>query len=108
MPKIVCVECQTELRPETNGTTVFEMASFGIYKLWDADTWKCPGCEYEVVAGFGQQPIMEHYQDGFYGLVDRVKSSGNRFIYDFERQQANPFKGLEEATDAEVSRRKCD
>ncbi len=52
MPKLVCVKCQCELRPETNDTTVIETAKFGPYKIWDADTWKCPGCGIEVVALF--------------------------------------------------------
>ncbi len=38
MPRSVCVRCHIEFRPAHTGTYVVEMASFGPYKLWVADT----------------------------------------------------------------------
>ena len=58
----VCVKCQVEMRPEKNGIGVLDMADFGPYKIWDADKWKCPKCAIEVIIGFGQQAIAEHYE----------------------------------------------
>ncbi len=63
--KPVCVSCQREMRPEQNGVGCLDMADFGPYKLWDSDKWKCPSCGYEILSGFGQGPISEHYQERF-------------------------------------------
>ncbi len=91
MPKIVCVKCQCELRPETNETTVIEMAQFGVYKVWNADTLKCPGCGIEVVSGFGDHPVREdHYAPDFISwLRERVRVA-RRIVYDYEKPQEAP------------------
>ena len=86
MPKLVCVTCQTELKPETNDTVVIETASFGPYKVWNADTWKCPGCGVEIVAGFPEMPLrQDHYSDDFPEWLDNVKTKATRVEYDHER-----------------------
>ncbi len=85
MPKLVCVNCQTELRCETSGTTVVDMADFGIYKVWDADTYKCPGCGNEVVTGFGERPMREHYETGFDEWWNAFKFRACRIVYNYER-----------------------
>lgn len=65
MPKIICAKCEVEFRPEENGIHVHELMREGtaIYKIWDADLWKCPGCGILVVSCFGLQPLAEHFQD---------------------------------------------
>jgi len=86
MTKLVCVKCQCELVPETNGTTVVEMASFGPYKVWDADTLKCPGCGVEIVAGFGDAPLRaDHYAKDFSEWLYNLKEKACRVEYDYER-----------------------
>lgn len=65
MPTPVCVECRKEMIPEHNGTMFIEKASFGPYKIWMADKWKCRGCGKEILCGFGQNPLSEHYMDNF-------------------------------------------
>ena len=32
------------------------------YKLWDADLYECPECGVEIITGFGQAPLAEHWQ----------------------------------------------
>jgi hypothetical protein len=45
------------------GVTVEEQLENGSpYKLWVADLWICEECGVEIVAGFGAQPIAEHWQ----------------------------------------------
>ena len=66
----VCVKCQVELTPEKNGVGLLDMASFGPYKIREADLWKCPSCDYEIVIGFGQEAIAEHYQEEFQTHMD--------------------------------------
>ena len=85
MPKIVCSECQVEFRPTTNGVKVIEYASFGPYKIWEADEWECPKCLALVVTGFAQEPRAEHFEDGFDDLLSRFKKSCPNLIrHDFE------------------------
>jgi hypothetical protein len=51
------------MRPKRNSVTVEELTENGWpYKLWDADLWACPECGAEIIAGFGNGPIAEHYQ----------------------------------------------
>lgn len=85
MPKMVCVSCEVELKPQENGVIVIEMASFGECKVWYADVWKCPKCEIETVAGFGNNPIHEHYEEGFAEFLASAKAKASRIIYDKER-----------------------
>jgi hypothetical protein len=83
---MVCVKCHTELKPKTNETIVVETASFGPYKVWNADTWECPGCGVEIVAGFGQQPLrQDHYKEDFATWLANVIATAERVEYDNER-----------------------
>ena len=72
MPKLVCVRCKKQLIIEKNGIIAQENAPFGPYKIWETDKWKCPECEYEVLAGFGQQPISEHYLENFKIIQENI------------------------------------
>ena len=86
MPKLVCTKCETELHPSKNGVIVLETASFGIYKVWNADAWKCPGCGFEIVAGFANNPLRaDHYAEDFPAWLDTVKADASRIIYDNEK-----------------------
>jgi len=90
MPKLVCTTCHCELRPETNGIIVIETASFGPYKVWNADVWKCPGCGIEIVAGFGEVPIRaDHYSPDFPDWLEKVKATARRVEYDNETPRCN-------------------
>lgn len=48
--------------PEKNGVGYAETADFGPCAVWDADLWKCRGCEIEILHGFGQGPVAHHWQ----------------------------------------------
>jgi hypothetical protein len=85
MPKLVCIPCEVELKPSENGVYVVEMASFGPYKICSADAWICPKCDNEIVAGFGYEAMKEHFQTGFTELLEKIKASKSRVIYDKEK-----------------------
>jgi len=85
MPKLVCKKCETELKPTHNGTLVIETASFGPYKVWSADTWKCPGCDVEIVAGFANNPLREHYTEDFPAWLEKAKTAAGEIVYDNEK-----------------------
>ena len=70
-----------ELRPEKNGVGLLDLfrGNTKPYQLWDADLWKCPGCGYEIVVGFGADPIAVHYE-GDIGKVCQEYRSKSRLI----------------------------
>ena len=76
IPRPVCPKCHCELRPETNGVGILDMADWGPYELYDADLWKCPSCGVEVVGGFGLNPIAQHYESPFQTLTDGYRVKG--------------------------------
>lgn len=65
----VCVKCNRELRPETNGVGCLDMTGLGPYAVWDSDKWKCPVCGYEILVGFGQNPLAYHHQGAYFDKV---------------------------------------
>ena len=88
MPKIICTKCQTEFKIEHNGVYVIEMFSKPPqpYKIWRADLWRCVGCNSTIIAGFGQRPLGEHYQEDFNKLLESIKATENNLIfYDYEK-----------------------
>ena len=86
MPKLVCIKCEVELKPEHNGVKVAELfqRNEAIYKVWTADKWKCPICGVEIVAVFGAQPLMEHYEGDINAFLEELRAKGDKIIYDKE------------------------
>ena len=86
MAKRICVKCETEFRPEINGVIVAEMFQKNqkIYKLWEADLWKCPLCGFEIIAGFAQYPFTEHFKDNCEEVLEKAKQAGRKIVYDYE------------------------
>ena len=76
----VCVKCQTEMRPETNGIGLLDMATFGPYKVWDADLYKCPSCGQEIVTGFGEGAVSHHIDEDFNQILEGYRSRTGLYI----------------------------
>lgn len=72
----VCKKCGCEFRPETNEVGVLDMNDNGAYELFDADLWKCPKCHFEIVGGFGFNPISAHYENDFQEQIGRYEKRG--------------------------------
>ena len=72
----VCKKCNCELRPETNGVGLLDMADYGPYELYNADLWKCPKCGIEIVGGFAMEPISRHWESDFQATIARYESKG--------------------------------
>lgn len=70
----VCVACRVEMRPSENGVMVVEMASFGPYKMYEADMWQCPSCGWRGILGFAQEPFAEHFQPEFAGQLANAEA----------------------------------
>ena len=66
---LACVKCRVFMVPKKTGVTVEEGmpltnqrdGPWGPYKLWMADLAECPRCGFELLLGFGRQPLGEHY-----------------------------------------------
>jgi hypothetical protein len=81
----VCVKCHCEMRPETNGVGVLDLATiekegwepqFMDYELFDSDVWKCPKCGIEVAGGFGYNSLSAYFQEGFKEMVAKYEKDG--------------------------------
>ena len=91
MPKLVCVKCQVGYRPDKNGVYLIEMAwkPPQPYKIWHSDMWCCPGCGHQVISGFADRPLSEHYQDNFDAILNNVVRAANDgkavIVHEYER-----------------------
>ena len=94
MPRPICVKCQIEYRPETNGVVAEEMATgLGSYKIWSGDLWKCPICEHLIISGFGNEPLAHHGQDDYEKRrLDEVRAAGNSYYLFYDRVDSAPKK----------------
>ena len=88
MPKPVCVKCEVEFRLEKVGVVVAEtfQRDTEIYKVWEADKWKCPKCGIEIVFGFADRPLKQHFDGDIDKLLLDLQEKGKEIIYtDFEK-----------------------
>lgn len=53
---IVCVQCSKLMKVHKNGVVALEMLDNGLdpYRIYRFDSWKCPGCNMEVLRGSGR------------------------------------------------------
>lgn len=61
----VCPGDQAFMRVQKNGVDVVEMASFGPYRIWSGDLWRCPVCGCEIVVFTDQAEAHYHHQENF-------------------------------------------
>lgn len=63
--RIVCVKCGLTLKTEKVGVVAQENLSHkgDPYKIWQADMLACPECGYQVLAGFGENPLYRKFND---------------------------------------------
>lgn len=78
MRPVVCVPCRLFFKPKKLGVTIGEGMPDGIggwqaYKLWQGDLWACAGCGAEIIRGFGQRAIAEHFQAGYAQAVQACR-----------------------------------
>lgn len=71
--KMVCAKCKKELRCKKNEIIVEELVLSKSCRIWEADLWECPKCGAEIIAGFGLEPIAEHFQKDYQKILAREK-----------------------------------
>lgn len=86
MPRIVCSQCQSEMKPLTAGVNVIEYARQEPYKIWNADEYHCPGCQFRVIIGFAQKPLANHYDDNFDETLKRAQAKPETLRHNREWQ----------------------
>ncbi len=58
--------CGRFLRVKKNSVTVEEQCADGSpYRLWSADLCFCPECKAEIISGFANRPLTEHWQTDY-------------------------------------------
>jgi hypothetical protein len=76
MPAPACVSCGLFFKRRRNGVTIEERMPRGAvwlpYKLWHADLWECEGCGTQIVTGYGNLPLVEHYQPTYAEIVEQL------------------------------------
>jgi len=56
----VCVKCGCQYRCKQNGVTVLGKDHNGEPDVvYQADLFECPGCEDQVITGWGQKPLAK-------------------------------------------------
>lgn len=82
----MCVKCEVAFQVAENGVYLVEMFLNPPrpYKVWSTDLWKCPICQYEIFHGFGNFPIMEHYEEKFPALLKKIRETTKRVFYNYE------------------------
>jgi hypothetical protein len=43
------------------------------YKVWQADLLECPDCGFQIITGFGQQPLAVKHHPDFDSELQRVE-----------------------------------
>lgn len=66
MLKPICGTCSREFTKIRSGVPVIEMMSEKRpYKIWSVDLWKCFSCNIKIYEGYGNEPVIEHFEEGF-------------------------------------------
>lgn len=71
-----CVKCGLQMKPERIGLPLIlttDPEKEHDYQLWMSDLWRCPGCDVEILCGYGCSAVAESFQDDF---EDKCKSVG--------------------------------
>lgn len=97
MKRPICVKCQTGFRNIKSGIKVIDIFSCPPkpYKIWLADLFECPICKTQIVSGFGQNPISQHYETDFDYWLHEDRSQ--IYNYEYPEDTLNPIQRLIEA-----------
>lgn len=80
------------MRMKVAGVPIESMTTVGPYKLYTADLYVCPLCDKEVFAGFGQAPIIEHFDPEYQATVNRYRRKLSVFRYWLNQREKEEFE----------------
>lgn len=84
IPRAVCLTCNREMKTERQGVMAEALASFGSYYKIQADRLECELCGNQMLVGWAQRPMAEHFEPDYESLeVDHT------FVFQGERYGAD-------------------
>jgi len=79
----VCIKCQKEYKVKKSGVITELMTTFGgkpaSFELYDSDLWECPGCGHQIIGGFGQKALAQHFEEDYQEVLKRVSTTSQVF-----------------------------
>ena len=80
-PRPICVKCQKAMRVDKIGVHIILMAYNPPrpYEVWQGDVWKCPKCNAEFVARYGDHAIAMHFQPKFEEELANLRRSSTTY-----------------------------
>jgi len=78
----VCGICNVEMQCEKTGAHwVTYSKRDEPYQIYRCDKFICPKCKAQVLVGFGNSPVKEHYQDGFESYLEEIGNDKNEVVH---------------------------
>ena len=61
----ICTECELHTEKVQSGVSVVTtfLTPPTLYEVWSADLWQCPNCNHKFIAGYGDRPLVRHFED---------------------------------------------
>ena len=87
MIRPVCAKCKVEYFVKKQGVYVVSM-----YKIYHADLWECPGCGHQIIGGFGDGALAEHYESSFENILSNVRMNKEKYFECYEAVEDVPEK----------------
>jgi len=81
----ICCACEVEMRPVCNDIVVVDYAGKPPqpYQLWSADEWGCPKCGHRIIRGFGDAPLIRHFEDSFGKAIEKIPAELRRNNFEY-------------------------
>ena len=94
MIRPVCAKCKVEYFVKKQGVYVVSMFSSPPlpYKIYHADLWECPGCGHQIIGGFGDGALAEHYESSFEKILSNVRMNKEKYFECYEAVEDVPEK----------------
>jgi NMD protein affecting ribosome stability and mRNA decay len=61
--RVLCTDCGRDFKCEKAGVLIKElfMGDKEVYRVWNADLLRCPGCNIMIISRFADNPAAEHW-----------------------------------------------
>lgn len=61
--RAICTDCGRDFQVDKTGVLIKElfMGDKEVYRIWNADLLRCPGCNIMIISRFADNPAAEHW-----------------------------------------------
>ena len=61
--RVLCTDCGRDFKIDKTGVLIIELFQKDkeVYRIWNADLLRCPGCGIAIISRFADNPIVEHW-----------------------------------------------